>query len=253
MGPSRPAPTRDETRRCDWQRLTAGYRGPVMTGPYQGHGPGVAGHLFGAPNWTRSRARTRMATVQLLKYLEVLAVLALVFGVSEAITVFRARAMRALAVRRGLRYVGPPSIAGWGFRKITPLVPIPFSLVRWPNIRVVFNAIEGEQDGVPVLIFDCVIGRGVGHRAYFYRTLFACKTEHNFYETDTSPGHLIQSRGWIAERVVQSNGWSIVYQPLRLMVIPLRVGSMSIREIEDHLNELRAGSTRASDRTARRS
>jgi hypothetical protein len=193
-----------------------------------------------------------MGAVHPLGYLEVLAVPALIVGMSQAITLFRARSMRALAVRRGLRYVGPSGVAGWGFRRISPPVPIPFSLVRWPNIRVVFNAIEGEQDGVPVLIFDCVIGRGVGRR-YFYRTLFACKTEHNFYETDASPGQVIQPPGWIAECVVQSNGWSIVYQPLRFMVIPLRVGSMSVREIEDHLNELRAGSTRSSDRTAGRS
>jgi hypothetical protein len=194
-----------------------------------------------------------MAAVQLLQYLEVLAVIALLLGVGEVIIVFRARAMRALAVRRGLRYVGPSGVPGWPFRTISPPVPIPFSLVRWPNIRMVFNAIDGEQDGVPVLVFDCVIGRGIGRGNYFYRTLFACKTEHNFYENDSSPGQIGQSPGSISERVVRSNGWSIVYQPLRLIMMPLRVGSMSIREIEDHLNELRTGSTLVSDRTTGRS
>jgi hypothetical protein len=155
---------------------------------------------------------------------------------------FRARAMRALAVRRGLHYVGPPSIKWWGLRTISPPVPIPFSLVRWPNMRGVFNVIEGQQEGVRVLIFDSLLGRGVGPGSHYYRTLFACKTDQNFLGTDATPEHATQSLGRIGERVVQSNGWSVVYQSLRFVGLPLRTWSMGIHELEDHLNKLRAAS-----------
>lgn len=168
----------------------------------------------------------------LLKFLPVLAVLALIVVVVRASLMFRARAMRALAVRWGLRYVGPPAFKWWGFPpvpKIRPPVPVPFSLAWWPanKLRQVWNVIEGQQEGVSVLIFDSFIGIG---KAGVYRTFFACKTDQSLFGTNTP-----------SDRVVQSPGWTILYRSPRFLEVPWATWSMGIKRLEDHLNKLRVG------------
>ncbi len=170
----------------------------------------------------------------LLKFLPAFAVLALIVGVVRVSLMFRAQAMRALAVRRGLRYIGPSAFRWWGWPpvpKISPPVLLPFSLAWWPanKIRQVWNVIEGQQEGVSVLIFDSFIG-GMG-KSGVYRTFFACKTEQSPFGTDASSG-----------RVVQSHGWTILYRSPRFLEAPWATWSMSIRRLEDHLNKLRVGS-----------
>jgi hypothetical protein len=171
--------------------------------------------------------------VILLKFLPVLAVLALIVVVIRVSLMFRARAMRAFAARWGLRYVGPPAFKWWGFPpmpKIRPPIRVPFSLDWWPanKLRQVWNVIEGQQDGVSVLIFDSFIGIG---KAGVCRTFFACKTEQSPFGTDASSG-----------RVVHSHGWTIFYRSPRFLEAPWATWSMGIRRIEDHLNQLRVGS-----------
>jgi hypothetical protein len=167
-------------------------------------------------------------------FLPVAAVLALVVGVVRVSLIFRARAMRALALRWGLRYIGPPAFRWWGWPpvpKISPPIPLPFSLAWRPasKIRQVWNVIEGQQEGAAVLIFDSFIG-GIG-KSGVYRTFFACKTEQAPFGTDASSGI-----------VVQSHGWTILYQSPRFVETPGATWSMDIRRIEDHLNKLRVGS-----------
>ena len=169
----------------------------------------------------------------LLKFLPLLAVLTLIVAVVRVSLMFRARAMRALAVRSGLRYTGPPAFKWWGFPpvpKIRPPVPVPFSLGWWPanKLRQVWNVIEGQQEGVSVLIFDSFIGIG---KSGVYRTLFACKTEQSPFRADIP-----------SDRVLQSRGWTILYRSPRFLEVPWATWSMGIERLEEHLNELRVGS-----------
>lgn len=169
----------------------------------------------------------------LLKFLPAFAVLTLIVGVVRVSLMFRARAMRALAVRWGFRYIGPPAFRWWGFPpvpKIRPPVPVPFSLAWWPanKIRQVWNVIEGQQEGVSVLIFDSFIGIG---RAGVYRTFFACKTEQSPFGTDTSP-----------DRVVQSHGWTILYRVPRFLEAPWATWTMGIKRLDNYVKELRVRS-----------
>jgi|SRR5579883_548252 len=136
-------------------------------------------------------------------------------------------------VKRGLRYIGPSAFRWWGWPpvpKISPPFPVPFSLDWWlaNKLGQVWSVIEGQQEGVSVLIFDSFIGIG---KAGVYRTFFACKTEQSFFGTDTPP-----------DRVVHSHGWTILYRSPRFLETPWATWSMGIRHIEDHLNNFRAGS-----------
>jgi hypothetical protein len=169
--------------------------------------------------------------VILLKFLPVLAALTLVVGVVRASLMFRARAMRALAARWGFHYIGPTAFRWWGFPplpKVRPPVPIPFSLAWWPanKVRQVWNVIEGQQEGVSVLIFDSFLS-GIG-KSGVYRTFFACKNEQSPFGEDTSPDH-----------VVQSCGWTILCGVPRFLEVPWATWSMGTQRLEDHLSKLR--------------
>ncbi len=166
----------------------------------------------------------------LLKFLLVLAaVIAAAVGVVRISLHFRARAMRAFAARWGLQYVGPAALRWRLPFKIKPPVLIPFPLAWWPanEIRQVWNVIEGQQNGVPVLIFDSFIGGGRGA----YRTFFACKTEQNPFEVDR-----------LRDTVIQSHGWTIVYRVPFPLEVPWATWSMGTQCLDDHLNRLAVGS-----------
>jgi hypothetical protein len=176
--------------------------------------------------------------VILLKFLPALAVIALIVGLVRTSLLFRARAMRAFAARWGLQYIGPSAFRwryAWGrgwltLRKIKPPVPIPFSLAWSPanEIRQVWNVIEGQQSGMSIVIFDSIIE---GYRD-IYRTFVACKTEQNPFEIDK-----------LRDNVVQSHGWTIVYQVPFPLLVPWATWSMSIKRLEGHLNMLQVGSS----------
>jgi hypothetical protein len=133
--------------------------------------------------------------VTLLKFLPVLAPVAVIFSAVWITFAFRARAMRALAVRWGFHYIGPPAPSFWSFRsfrKVTPPLPDSFPRDGYPvgEIRQAWNVIEGQQNGVSVLICDSVIGERT------YCTTIGCQTEQNPFKADTSPDRVIRSRGW---------------------------------------------------------
>jgi hypothetical protein len=164
--------------------------------------------------------------VTLLKFLPAVAVLALFFGVVSILFMFRARSMRALAARWGFQYVGPRAPNFLGFRSFPKVkVPLPVSFPRagYPvgEIRQAWNVIEGQQNGVSVLIFDGVVGERT------YCTFLACQTKQNPFGIDTSPG-----------RVIQSGGWTVLCR-VRYLQIPWTMG---IEHLDNHLNKLRVGS-----------
>jgi len=93
--------------------------------------------------------------VTLLKFLPAVAIVALLFGCVTVLFVFRARSMRAIAARWGFRYIGPRTPSFWGFRnfrKLEPPVPLPQACHLVGEIIQAWNVIEGQQNGISVLI-----------------------------------------------------------------------------------------------------
>jgi len=169
-----------------------------------------------------------MRVVILLKFLPALAAIALVVAALKVSLMFRARTMRTLAARWGFQYIGPHSFK-WGFPslpKIRPPFPTSFSLDWYPanEIRQVWNVIEGQQNGISVLVFDGFFGKGRGT----YCTFIACQTERNPFGVDT----------W-SNRVIQTGEWRVHYRVPTFQILPWTMGT---KRIEDHLNELRVGS-----------
>jgi hypothetical protein len=136
--------------------------------------------------------------VTLVKFLQVLAAVSLILGTVRINYMFRARAMRALATRWGFQYIGPPAPKWWNRSqpKISPPLPVRFTLICRPSgrqITQIWNLIEGQQNGVSVVVFDSVLGEGRGSAPC---TLIACQTEENPFGMVSSPDRVIQSHGW---------------------------------------------------------
>lgn len=135
----------------------------------------------------------------LVKSLTVLLVLSLVLGALRIFYMFRARAMRDLAARWGLRYVGPPTPPQWWLNPSHPKIgpPLPGWLSEfYPSGRRLtqaWNVIEGRQDGPSFFIFDGLVGDS---RRTGPCTLIACQTEQNPFATLRGRDHVVQSHGW---------------------------------------------------------
>lgn len=169
-----------------------------------------------------------MAAVILLKYLLLLAAVSLIFGALRIVHLFRARAMRALAVRWDLQYIGPPAPKWWNPSRLKTSPPLPgwFSQL-YPSgrrIRQVWNVIEARQNGVPVLIFDAVVGE---YRGGAPCTLIACQTEQNPFGTVGSPDRVIQSHGW----TVLHGVWFLHFS-----------WTMGMKRLDNYVKELRVRS-----------
>ena len=128
----------------------------------------------------------------------------------------RANAVRALADRSGLHYLGnalPRSLTLGG---------TPFQLAS-----KVWNVIDGEPRGVRIVAFDCRVGVGKGS---WRRTVIAIE----------SGADLSDSLPFNPDMTVESAGkWKILYRPK--MSVSFRVaGLMPIAELEAHLNSVRA-------------
>jgi hypothetical protein len=122
-----------------------------------------------------------------------IAVVALIFGLTKVLHAFRARAIRAFAGRWGFQYIGPGT-PKWS-TKISPPLPVWFVVCHPSGRRIthVWNVMEGHQNGAPILIFDSILGTGKGSG---YCTIFACQTEQNPFGVVTSPDRVLQSHGW---------------------------------------------------------
>jgi hypothetical protein len=178
-----------------------------------------------------------IASAVVVKLFPAVAAVGFVVGTVRISLLYRARAMRLLASRWGLQYIGPSAFR-WRYSlgghflsltKIEPAFPIPFSLGWWPGneSRQVWNVIEGQPRGVSVLIFDSFIGEGRG----MYRTFMACMTEKNAFTIDSR-----------RDKVIHSHGWTIVYRTPFPLEIPWATWSIGVAQIEGHLSKLLVGS-----------
>lgn len=133
---------------------------------------------------------------------------------------FRARAMRRLASKWGLRYFGPTAPPQWWFNTSHSIIPHP--LPGWISrlgVSQAWNIIEGNNHGVPFFIFDGIVGGG---RTYPC-TYIACQTEQSPFPITTS-----------AEPVKQIHGWSV----LRGLSILGFHWFMGVRRINRHIDYL---------------
>jgi hypothetical protein len=164
--------------------------------------------------------------VILLKFLSVLATVLVLLGVVGVIHMFRARSMRALAARWGFQYIGPPAPEWWNPSnlEISPPMPVWISSLYLSGIRMrqIWNVIEGQRNGISVLIFDSVIGQYKGGQPC---TLIACQTEKNPFGMVTSPDRLIQSHGW----TVLHGVWFLWFS-----------WTMGINRLDNYVNKLRS-------------
>jgi hypothetical protein len=129
--------------------------------------------------------------------------LAAVLSVVRIVHFFRARSMRAFAARRGFQYLGPTAPPKWWWNPshLEIHTPLPGWISRFsPNgqrIRQVWNVIEGKENGISILIFDCIIG---GYKGGNPCTLIACHTEQNPFGNVAA-----------VDRVEQAHGWTILH------------------------------------------
>jgi hypothetical protein len=89
-------------------------------------------------------------------------------------------------------------------------------------MRQAWNVIEGQLNGVPVVIFDSVIGERGGHPC----TFVACHTEENPFGTVK-----------LADRVIQSHGWTVLHGVWFLWFSWV----MRIQHLEQYVEQLRVG------------
>lgn len=163
-----------------------------------------------------------------LNLLLVPATVAVLLGVVQVFYMFRARAMRTLAARWGFQYIGPPA-PKWRNRSYpenSPPLPSRFRLIWNPSgreITHVWNLIEGQQNGVSLVVFDCILGKGKGSS---YCTLIASQTEQNPFGTVTSPDRLIQSHGW----TILHGVWFLWFS-----------WTMRMQRVERHVKKLQVG------------
>jgi hypothetical protein len=130
----------------------------------------------------------RIAVVMLLKIFYALAMVAVVIGTLRAFYMFRAGAMRALATKWGLQYLGPPAPTSRNPFQLDPTTRVPawishFKPSGW-HISAVWNVMEGKRNGVTIHIFDCVLGE---NRNSHPCTLIACQTEQDPFGVVTWP------------------------------------------------------------------
>jgi hypothetical protein len=139
--------------------------------------------------------------------------------------VLRVRAMRALALRWGLTYVGPPMprlIVGY-MPKIKPKLPFPRNWYPANMIRQAWNVVEGQVDGVPVVIFDSFIWYLGSHGQYL--SFIACQAQNDPFEVSEDE----------PEIVTQHHGWTILYRVPRFLMNPFATSGMRADRIEHHL------------------
>ena len=168
-----------------------------------------------------------MASAMLTKLLWIPAIYFLIAGMFRIVHLIRARAMHAFAARLGFEYLGPGAPPNWLWNPahfhVHPPLPSWISQLCpcGQRIRQVWNVTKGSIEGVPVLIFDCVIGeyRG-GHPC----TVITCQTEQDPFVTVTSK-----------DRVLATHEWSVLHGSWFLWFS----WTMGIKRLEAHLNGMR--------------
>ncbi len=138
-------------------------------------------------------------------FLLVMVLVAMIVAFAKAALVFRARSMRSLAIKRKFRYVADQ-------------LPASFCMTSYPakNIRRAWNVIEGEQNGISVVIFDSVVGDVKGTYCTF--VAFQC----------SGSSFAPLQKG---EQSIQDSNWTAMYR-LRFWQIPW---TLSVDRIEAYL------------------
>jgi hypothetical protein len=173
-----------------------------------------------------------------VNFLFVPATVALALGAVRTGHLIRARAMRALAARRGFRYIGPTAPPKWWWNpthfQIGPPLPRWISDFRpsGERVRQAWNVIEGQQNGISIFIFDVVIGEYKGGQPC---TLIVCQVEENPFGTVTS-----------ADRVVQSHGWTVLHGSWFFWFS----WTMGTKRIDGHMNGLQTAQQAQSEQPA---
>ena len=155
-------------------------------------------------------------------FLSLLSILVSIFVGIKYLYRSRATAMRALAARWSFHYsAGDPRI--WGGRRSPVQYPTGFKMKCYPVYAMsrMWNVVDGERNGIRVLIFDSMIGTGKGARCC---TLVATQTTETLFKS-------VSSR----EKIAQRAGWTAVY---RISFIGIRPWTFSITRIEELLNNL---------------
>ncbi|MGI4815259.1 MAG: hypothetical protein ACRYGG_18270, partial [Janthinobacterium lividum] len=117
----------------------------------------------------------------------------------------RAKAMVALADRLGLKM--------WGER-----LPAELSLAGTPisGASATWSVMEGKQNGIPVIAFDCRMGTGKGS---WRRTVIAARSSQDGFAT------VLSESSYTVDRV---GDWVILYAPKRVFAVR---GLMPISEL----------------------
>jgi hypothetical protein len=142
------------------------------------------------------------------KLLAVVTMLVALYGSVQIYYSIRNRAMRDLATKWGLRYVGPP-LPRWWWPVSKPVArpPVPswVSHLALSGLRTlvgqrisrIYNVVEGTRNGQKVLIFDVILGKSRNTQPC---TIVACQTEENPF-----------GRIAAVDRIVSTNGWTVLH------------------------------------------
>jgi len=136
----------------------------------------------------------------------------IVFYVLYASKRYRADAIRALAIRSGMHYLGN------AFPRSLTLEGTPFY-----RVSKVWNVIDGEPRGTRIMVFDCQVGVGKGS---WRRTVMAVEGD------DNDLGHLPLHADMTFDR---SGRWKILYRPKAHFSLRM-AGLTPVEEVEANLN-----------------
>jgi hypothetical protein len=151
----------------------------------------------------------------------ILTLIAVCAGV-KFLYIYRAAAMRSLADKLGFQYTRGADFPVFIFRR-EPWAA--YSDMRGDlvnRISSVWNILEGEKNGVKLLVVDTV--SNLGMKSGTFATLIAARTDRNPFEPSLE-----------IEKVAHSKGWTAVYRIRFLQLLPW---TLSTKRIEEHLNNL---------------
>ena len=158
-----------------------------------------------------------------MRFAPALLLLTVVFVGIRLLYGVRASAMRTLALKWGFQYSkGEPRMLY--LPKNHSPKPASFRLHGYPvdTMNRTWNLIEGEKNGLKILILDSTLS--MGGRNGRYSTFIAARTDTNPFDDEASD-----------EKIGHSNGWTALYR-LRFWQIPW---TLSIPRIEEHLEALK--------------
>jgi hypothetical protein len=161
---------------------------------------------------------------ELYRWVPALLVVTGIVGGLKLLYRLRATAMRALAHRLGFQYAEGNSSLWFAPKDYHP-IPTAFRLRGYPlnTLRRTWNVLEGERNGVRVVILDSILGLG-GKGGGRYCTFIAVRTEDDPFGDKSDQ-----------EKIAHSNGWTALYR-FRFWQIPW---TLSIQEIQEHLDKLK--------------